>query len=111
MGTDSTRRMFWRLAALSSSGLLRAADLVYRDRGNRSEGIRPKPVGGAEVELISAMVDLDEDPQVLPEVLRIRFFLPSLSQPFVTIRELNYRHFYWMDHLRPSSPWRPGFTN
>jgi hypothetical protein len=63
------------------------------------------------VELISAMVDHGEEFLTLPPTLRIRFFLPSMSTAFVTVRELNYRHFYWLDHLRPSPPWKPGYNN
>lgn len=35
-------------------------ELQYQNRGNRYEGIKPKPVSGVDIELISARVDYQE---------------------------------------------------
>jgi hypothetical protein len=41
---------------------------------------------------------------------RIRFFLRDAERVFVTVRDLGYRY-YWLDQLRPRTPWRAGFGN
>jgi hypothetical protein len=57
--------------------------LQYQDRGNRYEGIKPKPVSGADVELISAIVDYKEEVMQLPERFKVQFYLgqPSKVSP------------------------------
>jgi hypothetical protein len=45
------------------------ARLQYQDRGNRHEGIRPKPVSGYDIELISVRVDYKEESEQMPDHL------------------------------------------
>ncbi len=101
------------IAALSLwAGLAVAAPsaLEYQDRGDRHEGIRPRPVGGADIEVISFRVDHRERAQAMPERLALRFFLHEASEVALTVRELEYRHYYWLDEVR-AGPWRAGYGN
>lgn len=86
--------------------------LSYQPRGDRWEGLKPSPVSNVhDVELISACADYFEDSNAIPDNLKIRFFLPSPKKVFVTVRELDNRHFYWMDNINPAVPWKQGFSN
>ena len=53
------------------------SNLDYQNRGDRFEGIRPKPVSGYDIELISVLVDYQEPTTQLPDQLRIAFHLQS----------------------------------
>jgi hypothetical protein len=83
----------------------------YRDRGDRYEGIRPEPVGGGEIELVSALVDYREPTAIETDVCRLRFYLSHPGPVAITVRELDGRHYYWMDRLVPPRPWKTGFDN
>src|SRR5262249_49273988 len=85
--------------------------LQYQNRGNCYEGVKPKPVSGYDIELISARVDYKEEVKYLPDRLKAQFYLEQLSQVHLTVRELDYRYYYWMDRVQPAQPWRPGFDN
>lgn len=90
----------------------RSADQgVYQNRGNRYEGIKPKPVAGSDIELLSARVDYEEPAQSLPQDLKVKFYLQARSEAFVTVRELANRYYYWLDKVQPAVPWGAGFGN
>ena len=91
--------------------LLAQLDLQYGPRGNRYEGVRPKPIAGYDIDLISARVNYNEQGYRLPDVLKIRFYLTQPSEVHLTVRELDYRYYYWMDKVKPANPWRSGFKN
>ena len=86
-------------------------DLQYQDRGNRHEGIKPKPVSGYDIELISVRADYDEEAERMPDRLKVKFYLEQPAEVGLTVRELDYKYYYWMDKIQPSRPWRPGFDN
>ena len=86
-------------------------DLQYQDRGDRLEGLRAKPVSGYDIALLSATVDYREPSDGWPEKLRIGFYLPEGDEVFVTARLLRPRANYWLDKVRPTSPWCPGEFN
>lgn len=86
------------------------SNLDYQSRGDRSEGIRPKPVGGYDLELLSVLVDFREAASVLPQTLRVRFFLKDPVSVHLTVREQRYEHYYWLDKVVPQSPWKVGFN-
>jgi hypothetical protein len=88
-----------------------ADELEYKERANRFEGVRPKPVGGFNVELLSARVDYHDDPETLGEQFHARFFLERASDVKITVRELDYKRYYWLDKIKPQSPWQVGFGN
>jgi hypothetical protein len=93
----------------SSGGV--QVDLQYQKRGDRFEGIKPKPVSGGDVELISALVDFRERVDSTPPRFRLRFFLERPQKVYLTVRELDYKHYYWLDQVQPKVPWQPGFEN
>src|SRR5450631_2909365 len=68
-------------------------DLQYQKRANRYEGIKPKPVSGFDIELLSARVDFSDDPEKLGERFHARFFLERPAEVHIVVRELDYKHF------------------
>ena len=88
-----------------------AQDLTYQKRTNRSEGIKAKPVAGFDIELLAAQVDYLEHADKLGERFHARFFLERPTRVFLTVRELDYKHYYWLDNIEPSGNWQAGFDN
>jgi len=86
-------------------------DLQYQKRANRFEGIKPKPVSGFDVELLAAQIDFREDLPALGERLRARFYLDRQRPVNLVVRELDYKHYYWLDRVEPQQAWRTGFDN
>jgi hypothetical protein len=86
--------------------------LQYQNRGNRYEGLKPKPVSGYDVELLSALVDYREPSPTWPETLRLEFYLPADEPVFVTVRQPRPKTAYsWLDKVMPPTPWRPRALN
>jgi len=88
--------------------------LRYQDRGNRAEGIKAKPVAGNSIELLAATIHDPENAVTPRDDLALAFFLdPSASpdSPKITVREIEYRTYYWLDRVTPASSWQPGATN
>ena len=85
--------------------------LEYQNRGDRHEGVRSRPVSGFELELISALIDQPQPAAKLPAQLKVRFFLEQASAVYLTVRELDVKHYYWLDQARPAKPWARGFHN
>ena len=50
-------------------------NLQYQDRGNRKEGIKPKPVSGFDIELISVLADFKEEVEKIPDQFKLKFYL------------------------------------
>jgi hypothetical protein len=87
------------------------ADLLYQDRENRHEGIKDKPISGYDIEVISVLADYTEPPLEASDMLKIQFYLPHTQAVYITVRELDYKEFYWMDEVIPENPWEAGFDN
>ena len=85
--------------------------LEYQTRGNRKEGVLPRPVSGYDLELISVLAEHDRQPESDARQFRLRFYLPEAAPVAIVVREINYRKYYWMDGIRPERPWRAGFQN
>ena len=86
--------------------------LQYQNRGNRFEGLKPKPVSGYDIEVLSALIDYREPSLKWPETLRLRFYLPAAEPVFVTVRQPRPKTaYYWLDKISPPSPWRPRAFN
>jgi hypothetical protein len=89
--------------ALPSQAPLAQTDVEYQDRGGRySEGVKPQPISGYDIEVISVLVDFKEAADRLPDQLHVKFYLPSQSEVYLTVRELDNRLFYWLDKVKPS---------
>lgn len=95
---------------ISVPSALAEPQLQYQHRGNRYEGIKPKPVSGYDIELISALVDYKEEVRQMPDQFRLRFYLNQPSEVHITVRELDYKYYYWMDKVHPQR-WYAGFEN
>jgi hypothetical protein len=86
-------------------------DLQYQRRGNRNEGLKPRPVSGYDVELLSARVDHPEDMSRLGATLAFRFFLKERTEVYPLVRELEYKYDYVLDKVQPGKAWQVGFGN
>jgi hypothetical protein len=91
---------------LVPASLYAQIDLEYQKRGNYYEGVRPKPVSGYDVEVISAVVDFQEPAQELPGELHVLFYLESPIDVHLTVREQDYRLFYWLDKAKLPRAWQ-----
>ncbi len=106
------------LIGVAPSQLLAEQHLEYQLRsqeesGSWQEGIKPKPVSGLNLELISVMADYQE-PHVsdsFPTFLKLQFFLEDTHEVYITVRELDYRTFYWLDKVQPVQSWKTGKQN
>lgn len=86
--------------------------LQYQNRGNRHEGLKPKPVSGYDIELLSALIDYRETSSTWPQTLRLKFYLPTAESVFVTVRQPRPKTaYYWLDKVVPPAPWRPRAFN
>jgi hypothetical protein len=88
-----------------------AGQLDYQKRDNRYEGVRARPVSGFDIELLAAQIDFSDSAGELGDQFHARFYLPRPTKVHLVVRELDYRHFYWLDRAAPESPWKPGFGN
>ncbi len=82
------------------------ANLDYQNRGDRFEGIKPKPVSGYDIEVISVLADYQEPATQLPDQLRVVFYLQSQVPVQLTVREQDYRLYYWLDKVKPAKGWQ-----
>jgi len=112
------KRISWGLCIClvflgAPSSLLAQLDLQYQKRGDRHEGVKPKPVSGYDIELISVLADYQEpvNPEGFPKRVKLRFYLPGDEEVHLIVRELDYRAYYWLDKVQPATPWKPGFQN
>lgn len=87
------------------------SSLVYQNRGDRFEGVRPKPVSGYDIEVLSVLADYREPATQLPEQLRVGFYLQSETPVHLTVREQDYRLYYWLDKVKPAKGWQAGSMN
>lgn len=87
------------------------ANLDYQNRGDRFEGIRPKPVAGYDIEVVSVLADYHEPARQLPDQLRVRFYLQSQTPVHMTVREQDYRLYYWLDRVKPAKEWQAKSVN
>jgi hypothetical protein len=96
---------------LTGGNALGQSNLEYQKRASRYEGTKPKPVSGLGIELLSAHIAYQDDTSTLGERYQVRFFLNEILPVHLLVRELNYKHFYWLDKVEPETPWRAGFSN
>ena len=94
-----------------SSFIAAQTQIQYQNRGNRYEGIKSRPVSGYDIELISARVDYKEKTEQVPKWIKVKFYLKAASKVYLTVRELDYKYYYWMDKVQLSKIWAQGFDN
>ncbi|MDM8559636.1 hypothetical protein [Candidatus Parabeggiatoa sp. HSG14] len=86
-------------------------ELDYQNRGDRWEGIKPQPVSGQDIELLSASVDHSENWKPLPSNCKLKFYLQSAVDIDIEVQELRPKHFYKMDRVIPKTTWQRGFND
>ena len=115
MGRTFTRTVITLVLLIVPLSTWADSTLDYQNRrdpfGERFEGIRPKPVSGYDIELISVLVDYQEPATQLPGRLRVAFHLQSQPAVHLTVREQDYRLFYWLDKITPTRPWQANSLN
>lgn len=47
----------------------------------------------------------------LSSIREVEVFLEDPHAVYVTVRELDYQTYYWLDKVQPAEPWSPGFQN
>ncbi len=101
------------LLALYSPTFLRGqhSSQEYQKRVGRYEGVKPKPVAGNDIDLLSVRADYTDTASAMPDRLKIKFYLDSASAAYVFVRELDNRYYYWLDKVQPAVPWAAGFNN
>jgi len=110
--TDTlTQKLFLFLLLSFPLSAWAASDLDYQNRGDRFEGVRPKPVSGYDIEALSVLVDYQEPADQLPDQLRIKFHLPGQTTVHLTVREQDFRLFYWLDRVKPAKEWQAKSAN
>ncbi|MDF0652230.1 MAG: hypothetical protein P0121_12285 [Nitrospira sp.] len=87
------------------------SNLDYQNRGDRFEGVKPKPVSGYDIEVISVLADYQEPATQLPDQLRVGFYLQSQTPVHLTVREQDYRLYYWLDRVKPAKGWQAKSVN
>ncbi|MEO6021625.1 MAG: hypothetical protein ABIP64_00590 [Burkholderiales bacterium] len=97
--------------SLGGDGGCWAQDLSYQKRGNRNEGIKAKPVSGFDIELLAAQGSYGDETDKLGERFYARFYLERPSPVFLTVRELDYKYYYWLDNIEHKGRWQAGFDN
>jgi len=85
--------------------------LDYQLRANRYEGVRRLPRSGFDIELLSARVDFRDVSERLSDRLHVGFYLSEPTEVHLVVRELDYKHYYWLDRAVPSTPWQAGVWN
>jgi hypothetical protein len=103
----------WLLLGVLMAPLTLWADtnLDYQNRGDRFEGVKPKPVSGYDIEVISVLADYQEPATKLPDQLRVWFYLQSQTPVHLTVREQDYRLYYWLDRVTPAKGWQAKSVN
>lgn len=93
-------------------------DIQYQSRsqdhlGSWKEGVKPKPVSGLNLELISVLADYQEpvSSDNFPAAVKVQFYLDDEHAVYLTVRELDYRTYYWLDKVEPARVWEMGFQN
>ncbi len=99
------------LVATVNIAVAQSVQMEYQDRGNRYEGVRPAMVSGFDLDLVSALVECQENVGETPDTLRIEFYLPDSSSAHIIVQELDPEFFYRMDKVRPPAPWLPKAHN
>lgn len=111
MAGKLTRNLLFLVLLIVPLSLGADSNLDYQNRGDRFEGIRPKPVSGYDIELISVLVDYQEPTTQLPDQLRVAFHLQGQPAVHLTVREQDFRLFYWLDKIKPTKQWQPNSIN
>lgn len=98
-------------AALFPPLALADPTLDYQGRGHYYEGVKANPVAGEDVHVVSVLADYREPMDEFPDRLHLRFYLPEETDVAITVRELDFDTYYWLDRVEPERDWELGFEN
>lgn len=102
--------IFILTVAISTAAL--ADDLLYKNRGNYSEGVKAMPISNKfGLELVSAIADYQDQPNSIGNEYHARFYLNSPAPVCLTARERDNQNYYWLDRGTPGQPWSAGKHN
>jgi len=104
-------KLLFLILLISSQAVWADADLDYQNRGDRFEGVKPKPVSGYDIEVISVLADYQDPATQLPDQLRLGFYLQNQTPVHLTVREQDYRLYYWLDRVKPAREWKAKSVN
>lgn len=117
------RQFFWLITIMAFCGSASGESLFYQDRGDRSEGIKARPVSGFDIELLAVIPSRRGAQQTFGELETIQFVLPEYTRPplnipqfdqdvHVYVRRLQLKSpYYMLDTIVPDSPWEWGSEN
>ena len=72
-----TKTIFFMLLFAMFTPMAYGDNLDYQDRGDRWEGIKPQPVSGQGIELLSVLAYYGEKWQSMPTHCKLKFYLPE----------------------------------
>lgn len=76
--------------------------LEYQERPYAFEGIKPRPVSGFDLELLSATIEHEVKAIEIGDRLHLRFFLDRERAAYLVVREIDQRLYYWLDKAKLS---------
>lgn len=82
--------------------------LEYQERPYAFEGIKPRPVSGFDLELLSAIIEHEGKAIEIGDRLQLRFFLDRQRPVHLVVREIDQRLYYWLDKAKPT--WSIGYN-
>lgn len=103
---NNLAKIIFLITLLSTPVSLASEWWDYQFRGDRWEGIAPKPVSGWDIELLSALIDYHENWYSTFSDCKLKFYLPHAIQVDLIVQELRPKEFYKMDRVIPKRPWR-----
>ena len=82
--------------------------IEYQERPYAFEGIKPRPVSGFDLELLSATIEHEVKAIEIGDRLHLRFFLDRERAAYLVVREIDQRLYYWLDKAKPT--WTIGYN-
>lgn len=82
--------------------------LEYQERTYAFEGIKPRPVSGFDLELLSAIIEHEGKAIEIGDRVQLRFFLDRQRPVHLVVREIDQRLYYWLDKAK--TPWTIGYN-
>lgn len=96
-------------SVFASHGLAVAQrQLEYQERTYAFEGIKPRPVSGFDLELLSAIIEHEGKAIEIGDHLHLSFFLDRQRPVHLVVREIDQRLYYWLDKAKPT--WTIGYN-
>ena len=86
------------------------ARLDYQERPHAFEGIKPRPVSGFDIEVLSATAERDDKAVDMGDRMRVRFFLDGQRHAYIVVRDIEQRVYYWLDRVKTPGSWTAGYN-